>query len=196
VLFSFLYLLIFTPTADNSHPPVQFTDITEQTGVRFHHEAGRSYKKYFVETLGSGVALFDYDNDDDLDFYFVNGADLDHPQASTATDHLYRNNGDGTFVDVTEASGVGDRGYGVGVCVGDYDNDGWLDLYVTNFGANTLYRNNGDGTFSDVTQQTGVDCKEWSAGCAFADVDSDGDLDLYVANYVRFSIEQHTPCRI
>ncbi|MBI1924599.1 CRTAC1 family protein [Candidatus Poribacteria bacterium] len=191
-----VYLFIITPVAGNPQLSVQFTDITEPAGVHFYHEDGRSYKKYFPETLGSGVALFDYDNDDDLDIYFVNGANLERPEASTAMNHLYRNNGDGTFVDVTEESGVGDRGYGTGVCVGDYDNDGWLDLYVTNYGSNVLYRNNGDGTFRDVTQEAGVDCKEWSAGCAFADVDGDGDLDLYIANYVRFSIEQHTPCRI
>ena len=196
--FSLLILLIFFANDVGAQSPVKFTNITEQAGVHFRHEDGRSYKKYFPETLGSGVALFDYDNDDDLDLYFVNGANLDSSKEGNlpATNHLYQNNGDGTFVDVTAESGIGERGYGAGVCVADYDNDGWPDLYVTNFGANVLYRNNGDGTFSDVTQQAGVDCSDWSTGCAFADVDGDGDLDLYVANYVRFSVETHTPCRV
>ncbi len=194
----FFILLILVPNNGSAQLPVKFTNITEQIGVHFRHEDGRSYKKYFVETLGSGVALFDYNNDNHLDLYFVNGANLDPSKDGTApaTNHLYRNNRDGTFVDVTAESGIGDRGYGAGVCVADYDNDGWPDLYDTNFGSNTLYRNNGDGTFSDVTQQADVDCSEWSTGCAFADVDGDGDLDLYVANYVRFSIETHTPCRV
>lgn len=163
----------------------------------FQHEDGRSYKKYFVETLGSGLALFDYDNDNDVDIYLVNGSDLDAPDTTTdATNRLYRNDGTGHFTDVTETSGVGHQGYGVGACVGDYDNDGWLDVYVTNFGANVLYRNNGDGTFSDRTAEAGVEISDWSAGCAFGDVDADGDLDLYVANYVNFSVETHTPCRV
>ncbi len=196
IAFLLLLSLLIIPNV-NGEPSVIFTDATEESGIRFQHEDGRSYKKYFVETLGSGVALFDYDNDNDLDIYLVNGANLDSSDAAPdAMNRLYRNNGTGRFVDVTEASGVGHRGYGVGVCVGDYDNDGWLDMYVTNFSANVLYRNNGDGTFTDRTAEAGVQSLDWSAGCAFADVDADGDLDLYVANYVNFSVETHTPCRV
>ena len=192
-----LFLSLFIISNGNGQPGVRFTDVTGESGITFQHEDGRSYKKYFVETLGSGVALFDYDNDNDVDIYLVNGTNLDSPDAVTeATNRLYRNDGTGRFVDVTAAGGVGDPGYGAGVCVGDYDNDGWLDLYVTNFRSNVLYRNNGDGTFTDSTAEAGVQVLEWSAGCAFADVDADGDLDLYVVNYVNFSVETHTPCRV
>lgn len=192
-----LLLSLLIISNGNGQPAVTFTDVTAESGVTFLHEDGRSYKKYFVETLGSGIALFDYDNDNDVDIYLVNGANLDSPDTPTdAMNRLYRNDGTGYFVDVTEASGVGDLGYGAGVCVGDYDNDGWLDLYVTNFSANVLYRNKGDGTFINKTADAGVDVPDWSTGCAFGDVDADGDLDLYVANYVNFSVETHTPCRI
>ena len=192
-----LLLNLFIIANGNGQPNVTFTDVTKESGVTFQHEDGRSYKKYFVETLGSGIALFDYDNDNDVDIYLVNGTNLDSPDTTTdAANRLYRNNGTGHFVDVTEASGVGHQGYGVGVCVADYDNNGWLDLYVTNFGSNVLYRNNGDGTFTDRTAEAGVQVLDWSAGSAFADVDADGDLDLYVANYVNFSVETHTPCRV
>lgn len=182
-------------THELSTHTIQFIDITKQSGIQFHHYDGRNNKKYYVETLGSGVTLFDYDNDGDLDIFFVNGTNLDDPILSTATDHLYRNNGDGSFTDVTEQAGVRDKSYGVGCCVSDYNNDGWTDLYVTNYGDNVLYRNNGDGTFSNITPQTGTNCDKWSSGCAFADVDNDGDLDLYVANYVEYSIKRNRACR-
>ena len=192
-----LLLSLFIISIGDGQLNVTFRDITVESGVTFQHEDGRSYKKYFVETLGSGIALFDYDNDNDVDIYLVNGAKLDSLGTSAgAMNRLYRNDGTGHFVDVTEVSRVGHQGYGVGVCIGDYDNDGWLDMYVTNFGANVLYRNNGDGTFVDRTAAAGVEVNDWSAGCAFADVDADGDLDLYVANYVDFSVETHTPCRV
>ena len=196
IVFLLLLSLLIIPNG-HGQPGVTFTDTTEESGITFQHEDGRSYKKYFVETLGSGVALFDYDNDNDVDIYLVNGTNLDSAEAAPdAMNRLYRNDGTEGFVDVTERSGVGHRGYGVGVCVGDYDNDGWLDMYVTNFSNNVLYRNNGDGTFTDHTAEAGVQSLDWSAGCAFADVDADGDLDLYVANYVNFSVETHTPCRV
>ncbi|MBI1927863.1 VCBS repeat-containing protein [Candidatus Poribacteria bacterium] len=152
--------------------------------------------------MGSGVALFDYDNDGALDIYFVNGCDLPPPpllsppsplEAKRARNALYRNDGE-RFTEVTDEAGVGDSGYGLGCCVGDYNNDGFDDLYVTNFGPNVLYRNNGDGTFTDVTAQTGVGGEELSSGCAFADYDNDGFLDLYVANYVQFRIEENPKC--
>ncbi len=168
-----------------------FTDVTAASGIHFKHTDGRSGRFYFVEELGSGAAFLDYDNDADLDIYFVNGADLPGFQSNTPpTNALYRNEGDGTFTDVTKSAGVGDAAYGVGVCGGDTDNDGYLDLYVTNFGSNILCSNTGDGTFADVTDRAGVGDGRWGA-CAFADFDRDGDLDLYVTNYVQFALEKN-----
>ena len=193
-------LLLVLGLANNiliqSSASVKFTDITQTSGVQFKHENGKSYKKYFTETLGSGVALFDYDNDNDLDIYFINGCSLDNSKTVRAYNHLYRNNGNLTFTDVTTESQTGNQGCGTGVCSGEYNNDSWLDIYITNFRSNVLYRNNKDGTFTDVTEIANVDSQEWSTGCSFSDVDGDGDLDLYVANYVNFSIEKHTPCRV
>ena len=174
---------------------ILFTDVTEAAGLRFQHVDGRSGQRYFLETVGSGAAFFDYDADGLLDIYLVNGADLPGSHSPTPpTNQLYHNNGDGTFTDVTEQVGVGDTGYGAGCAAADYDNDGDQDLYVTNFGANVLYRNNGDGTFTDVAQHTGVEDNRWSLGCAFADYDNDGFVDLYVANYIDFDFETHTNC--
>ena len=131
---------------------VRFADITEDLGIDFCHVNGESGRKYFIEPIGSGVALFDYDNDNDLDLYFVNGSDLPGIVSLTLpTNRLYRNDGD-TFTDITAEAAVGDTGYGLGCCVGDYNNDGFTDLYVTNYGANVLYRNNGDGSFTDVAE--------------------------------------------
>ncbi|MYA70469.1 CRTAC1 family protein [Candidatus Poribacteria bacterium] len=144
--------------------------------------------------MGSGVALFDFDNDGDLDLYLVNGSDLPGATASIPpTNRLYRNDGD-TFTDVTTQAAVGDTGYGLGCCVGDYNNDGFTDLYVTNYGANVLYHNNGDGTFTDVTGSAGVEGDRFSSGCAFVDLDADGYLDLYVVNYVQFDLETNPEC--
>ncbi|RKU06390.1 hypothetical protein C6503_26100 [Candidatus Poribacteria bacterium] len=144
--------------------------------------------------MGSGVALFDFDNDDDLDLYLVNGSDLPGTTSRIPpTNRLYRNDGD-TFTDVTTQASVGNTGYGLGCCVGDYNNDGFTDLYVTNFGANVLYRNNGDGTFTDVTESTGVGGNQFSSGCAFVDLDTDGYLDLYVVNYVQFDPATNPEC--
>ena len=176
---------------------VQYLDVTEEAGIKFKHVNGWTGKRYFVETMGPGVGFFDYDNDGYLDIYFVNGAelpgvtyDVGEVAETSPTNVLYRNAGDGTFINVTQQTGVGDTGYGVGCCMGDYDNDGYNDLYVTNFNANVLYHNNGDGTFVDVTDKAGVGGgNKWSAGCAFLDYDSDGDLDLYVVNFVSFDLE-------
>jgi hypothetical protein len=174
---------------------LEFVDATESGGIRFQHVDGRSGRRYFIETLGSGVAWFDYDNDGDTDLYFVNGSRLPGDNgADVPTNHLFRNEGDGTFSDVTGQAGVGDTGYGHGCCVGDYDRDGDLDLYVTNYGRNVLYRNNGDGTFSDVTDEAGVAEPLWSTSCAFADYDRDGNLDLFVTNYIEFDIETNPWC--
>ncbi|MBI1922784.1 CRTAC1 family protein [Candidatus Poribacteria bacterium] len=150
--------------------------------------------------MGSGAAFFDYNNDGDIDLYIVNGADPDGSGSRFARDFtapvpptnvLYRNNGDGTFTDVTPQAGVGHTGYGVGCAAADYDNDGYRDLYVTNYGPNVLYHNNGDGTFTDVTQKAGVGDSRWSTSCAFLDYDRDGDLDLYVVNYMKFRVEEN-----
>ena len=164
---------------------VRFTDVTRESGVTFHHVNGASPDKHLVETMGSGGLFLDYDNDGWIDLFLVDGGSLaDARIASRAKHRLYRNRGNGTFEDVTGRSGIEHRDYGMGACAGDYDNDGWTDLYVTSFGANVLYRNRGNGSFTDVTQAAQVDESRWSASCAFADLDKDGDLDLFVVNYV------------
>ncbi|MBT7098543.1 VCBS repeat-containing protein, partial [Candidatus Poribacteria bacterium] len=171
-----------------------FTDVTEAVGIDFRHANGQSGAKYFIEPLGSGVALFDYDGDGDLDIYAVNGAAL--PGADYATpprNALFRNDR-GQFVDVTAAAGVGDTAYGLGCGVADYDADGHMDLYVTNYGPNVLYRNLGDGTFEDVAREAGVADYALSASCAFLDADGDGFLDLYVVNYVQFDPATNPVC--
>ena len=160
-----------------------FVDVTREAGINFKHASGKSQRYFIVETLGSGVATFDYNNDGWIDIYLVNSGQVLH-RNQTAKNVLYRNNGDGTFTDTTKSSGTGDLGYGIGVTIGDYDNNGTADLYVTNYGKNVLYHNNGDGTFKDVTEKAGVGHPGCGTGCAFADFDLDGDLDLYVANYV------------
>ena len=151
---------------------------------------GVDTKKYIIETTGTGVAIFDYDNDGWPDIFLVNGTSLDASAGKAPTSHLYHNNHDGTFTDVTKKAGLTYTGWGQGVCVGDYDNDGWEDLYVTYYGKNVLYHNNGDGTFTNVSEKAGVagSGKSWGNGCAFVDYDRDGHLDLIVANYVDFDL--------
>jgi hypothetical protein len=169
-------------------PPAgpRFTDITKQAGVNFSHVSSPE-KRYIVESMSGGVALFDYDNDGRLDIYLVNSLTVDLVKSKGKTrSSLYRNNGDGTFADVAEKAGVADVGWGMGAAVADYNNDGFEDLYVTCVGPNRLYRNNGDGTFADVTEKAGVGDPRWSAGATFFDYDADGHLDLFVANYVAF----------
>ena len=176
--------------ADIPQPQVRF----EFQPLPFQHTDGASGEKYFLEPLGSGVALFDYDNDNDLDLYFVNGNSLQSSDTNNShRNRLFRND-DTDFVDITDLAGVGDTGYGLGCCVGDYNNDGFLDLYVANFGANVLYQNKGDGTFTDVARQAKVDGNQLSSSCAFADYDNDGDLDLYTVNYVQFNLEENPKC--
>jgi enediyne biosynthesis protein E4 len=177
----------------NSAKPIAFfTDEVAKAGLTMKNVfGGVDTKKYIIETTGTGVAIFDYDNDGWPDIFVVNGTTLDaSPSASGPTNHLYRNNHDGTFTDVTEKAGLHHTGWGQGVCVGDYDNDGYEDLYVTYYGKNVLYHNNGDGTFSDVSAKAGVDGtgKVWGSGCAFVDYDRDGKLDLMVATYVDFDV--------
>ena len=172
-------------------PLAHFTDVRQRAGldspVIF---GGSTTKKFIIETTGTGVAIFDYDNDGWPDIFIVNGTTLDAPALQAPTNHLYHNNHDGTFTDVTRKAGLTRSGWGQGVCVGDYDNDGFEDLYVTYYGKNVLYHNNGDGTFSDVTEKAGVagSGKSWGNGCAFLDYDRDGHLDLMVANYVDFDL--------
>ena len=167
---------------------VHFTDITEQAGIKFKH-VSTPEKKYIVESMSGGVALFDYDNDGYLDIYLVNSLTVDMVKSKEKSrSALYHNNGDGTFTDVTDNAGVGDIGWGMGVAIGDYNNDGWVDIYVTCLGPNHLLKNNGNGTFTDVTQQAGVGDPRWSTGAAFVDYDNDGKLDLFVSNYVDFDV--------
>jgi hypothetical protein len=175
---------------------IPFVDVTAKAGIGFVHDSGATPEKFMVETFGSGVAWIDYDNDGFPDLYFVNGA-------QGAANVLYHNDRDGTFSDVTQAAGVSasNSGKGVhktGVAVGDYDNDGRLDLYVTAFGPNVLYRNNGDGTFSDVTSKTGTagGAADWSTSAGFFDLDRDGDLDLYVTNYLDYTLADNPYCGV
>ena len=179
-LFFLFYLLCFQLIDAGA---VNFTDVTVKAGIKFLHQNGYSEDHFIPETLGSGLAAFDYDKDGWIDLYFVNSGYIKEPYKNRSNS-LYKNLGDGTFNDVTETSGVGDTGFGIGVTVGDYNSDGYPDFYVTNMGANVLYRNNGNGTFTDTTQLAGVGYEGCSTGCAFFDFDRDGDLDLYVANYV------------
>jgi len=171
-------------------PPqkVRFTDITAPTGITFKHVASPE-KKYIVESMSGGVALFDYDNDGDLDIYLVNSltVDLVKSKGKTKSD-LYRNDGNGKFSEVGQKAGVSDIGWGMGVAIGDYNNDGFEDLYITCLGPDRLFKNNGNGTFTDVTNKAGVSDPRWSTGASFVDYDRDGDLDLFVANYVDFDI--------
>lgn len=184
------------PARPGEEPVIKFTDITKSSGITFVHHAGTKEKKYILDVNSGGVALFDYNNDGLLDIYFINGSTSESllGKAKPATRcALYRNNGDGTFTDVTEKAGVANLGHwGMGVAVGDYDNDGWEDLYVTNYGSNVLYHNNGDGTFTDMTTKArvGLGPFTWSTGAAWGDYDGDGLLDLFVAGYVKFDLSK------
>jgi len=175
--------------------PGKFSDITAATGVHFQHVAPHTSRKYLLETMAPGVALFDYDNDGRLDIFVTNGAPLSDPTAKGTIpqktgpeywNRLYHQKPDGTFEDVTEKAGLQGVGYGMGVAVGDYDNDGYEDLFVTAYGGNRLYHNNGNGTFSDVTETAGVGGSGWSSSAAWVDLDNDGLLDLVVVRYVTW----------
>jgi len=178
--------------AGDERGPIVLRDVTRQTGIDFRHTDGGSGRHYIVEYVASGLALFDYDGDGWIDIYFLNGAPLRGTKSDAVPRNaLYRNEGDWKFTDVTAEAGVGDTGHGLGVAVGDYDNDGDPDLYLNNFGPNVLYQNNGDGTFTDVTRRAGVgNGDRVGAGVCFLDVDADGDLDLYVGNYIEFSYDR------
>jgi len=169
--------------------PIIFVDVTHAAGLdKFHHRSGTPEKTTILETPGSGVALLDYDNDGWLDIYLVNGSTFPALKGQEAPPRamLLHNNHDGTFTDVTDKAGVANERWGFGAVVGDYDNDGWPDIYVSNFGKNRLYHNNHDGTFTDVAEKAGVTVGGWSAGATWGDYDHDGLLDLFVPGYVKF----------
>src|SRR5438477_569852 len=189
------------PSTSNSPaaPPVQFVDVARDAGLTVPNVwGGADHKKYIIEAKGSGLAFFDYDNDGWLDIYLTNGTRIntDWPPGKAPTSHLYKNNRDGTFTDVTEKSGLARTGWQTGVCVGDYDNDGWDDLFCCFWGHNILFHNSGDGTFTDVTRKAGVYDEQirWGAGCTWLDYDRDGRLDLFVCNYIKLDPEK-TPSK-
>ncbi len=176
---------------------VQFRDVTQQSGIRFVHNNGAFGKKFLPETMGPGVAFIDYDNDGWPDIFLVNGADWPGHVQKHSTPKLYHNNRDGTFTDVTHKAGLDIEIYGMGVAVGDYDNDGYDDLFITAYGQNRLFHNNGNGTFSDVTQKAGLSGpKEFSTSAAWIDYDKDGHLDLVVGNYVQWSPQTDLYCTL
>ncbi|HEY3580890.1 MAG TPA: CRTAC1 family protein [Pyrinomonadaceae bacterium] len=183
--------LVLAPAATQTSK-VTFTDITTQAGITFKHVASPE-KKYIVESMSGGVAMFDYDNDGKLDLFLVNSLSVDLVKSKGKTkSQLYHNDGNGKFTEVGEKAGVSDGGWGMGVAVGDYNNDGYEDLYVTCLGPDHLFKNNGNGTFTDVTAKAGVSDPRWSTGASFFDYDHDGYLDLFVSNYVDFDID-HLP---
>jgi len=179
-------------SAQSSDVGVSFINVAKESGLNVKTIFGGEHKnKYLLETTGCGVAFYDYDNDGWLDIFLVNGTRLEgFPSGNEPTSHLFKNNRDGTFTDVTAKAGVAHSGWGQGCCVGDYDNDGWEDLFVTYFGKSVLYHNNGDGTFTDVSQKAGIagNGKRWNTGCAFVDYDRYGKLDLFVANYIDMDL--------
>jgi enediyne biosynthesis protein E4 len=206
------WLALFLAAAAAAPKPI-FVEAAQASGLDFVHFNGMSGQLYYCEMIGPGAALFDYDNDGDLDVFTVQGTMLGEgktladavlpPRTLPLGDRLWRNDlevrPDGTrtlhFTDVTQQAGIAETGYGMGVAAGDYDNDGWVDLYVTNYGADQMWHNNGDGTFTDVTAKTGTSDDRWSTSAAFVDIDRDGWLDLYVANYVDYRIAASPTCR-
>jgi hypothetical protein len=189
-----------------STPGVRFTDVTQARGMDFTHHHSATSNKYLIETMGGGVAVLDYDNDGRLDVFFTNGAAIGDPMPAGRRpdksdrqfwNRLYRQREDGTFYDVTEKAGLTgmpQNQYGMGAATGDYDNDGFADLYVSNYGSNTLYRNNGNATFTDVTSRAGVAASGWSASAGFFDYDNDGHLDLFVTRYLNWTFENNRYC--
>jgi hypothetical protein len=194
-IFPFLVLFGFLGMFCTIQAQTRFSDVTQEAGIEWTHHSGASSQKYLIETMGGGGAFLDFDNDGWLDLFLVDsGSHLYSPTQSSARHTLYKNNGDGTFTEVTSKAGLEREGYGMGVAVGDVDNDGWSDLYVTYSGRNSLYRNRGDGTFEDVTAQAGVAVNGWSTSAAFLDMDNDGDLDLFVCLYLDWGYEKEIFC--
>ena len=202
VIFSTLCFAQDVPKPEKTPPvpdvPGHFADITKKSGVNFQYQSSHTSRKYLIETMGAGVALFDYDNDGRLDIFLVNGAPLQDPTPKGTIpkksgpaywNRLYHQKPDGTFEDVTERAGLQGAGYGMGVAVGDYDNDGFEDLYVSAYGGNKLYHNNGNGTFTDVTDKAGVQGSGWSSSAAWVDLDNDGKLDLVVLRYLEWDFD-------
>jgi hypothetical protein len=203
-LIGFASLLIVAASVPTAVLP-RFEDVTSVAHITFRNQSSHTSQKYLPETMGAGAAMFDYNKDGLLDLYFVNGAALSDPMPPGKLpdktnpkywNRLYRNNGDGTFTDVTVQAGLKGNSYGMGVAVGDFDNDGYPDLYVTGIGHNTLYHNNGNGTFTDVTQTAGVAGSGWSTGAMFIDYDRDGLLDLFVARYLTWDFSKNIFCGI
>jgi hypothetical protein len=174
--------------------PVVFTDVAAASGLKFRHERGATPEHHLPETMGSGLAWLDYDNDGWMDLYVVQSGPFPPAGSPRAQDRLYRNNGNRTFTEVTGRAGLKDTAYGMGAIAADYDNDGRVDLFVTNFERNILYRNNGNGTFTEVAEKAGVRGAGWSTSAAFADFDGDGFLDLFVVRYVDYSVEKNYFC--
>lgn len=189
------------PAGPRAPSPVTYTDITEQTKIDFKHQGSPTSQKYLVETMGGGVAILDYDNDGRMDLFFTNGAALKDPMPKSAMpdksdpkywNRLFHQKANGAFEDVTDRAGLKGEGFSMGVATGDYDNDGYVDLYVTGFGENHLYHNNGNGTFGDLTKKLGVAGSGWSTSAGWIDYDRDGRLDLFVARYLDWDFEKGT----
>jgi len=184
------YLTLLMMAIAGAGAPLLFQEVSKRAGIDAKLVSGTPEKHYIIESMTGGVALIDYNNDGLPDIYLVNGSTIEAERAqnNTAEDHLYRNNGDGTFKDVTHEAGLGDRRWTMGVAVADVNNDGFDDIYITNYGGNRLYLNNGDGTFHDFTRESNTELSGWSSGAAFADFDGDGLVDLYVARYLDVDI--------
>jgi hypothetical protein len=198
-------LVVYHPSmpAQGSGKELRFEEIGTSAGIRFLMTSGTASKLFLVESMGGGVAFIDYDNDGWQDLYFVDGSTIEDEQhhRRRGANRLYRNRGDGTFIDVTQRAGVAGRGWGMGACVGDVNGDGFDDMYVTTLGSDILFINNGNGTFRDASRAAGISDTDWGSSCAFGDYDGDGDLDLFVSNYMRFDVtrpqaltNQGTPC--
>ena len=184
------------PAANDRSGTIHFEDITQKAGINFTHYTGAFGKKYLPETMGPGCAFIDYDNDGYPDILLINGKDFPGHKTRHATPKLYHNNGNGTFTDVTVKAGLDIEIYGMGVAVGDYDNDGWDDIYITGLGEAHLFHNEHNGTFKDVTKTAGVNNTGFGASAAWVDYDKDGKLDLFVTNYVKWSEKDDLYCTL
>ncbi|GAB5404388.1 MAG: hypothetical protein Aurels2KO_26190 [Aureliella sp.] len=196
----FLVAILYASLQAPSDAQIRFEDVTESTGITFQHTDGSTGKYYLIESMSAGLALLDFDQDGDMDIYFLNGSEIDSASdqsvedAKSASNALYRNDGGMQFVDITSESGTGDTRMGLGVSVADFDNDGWPDLYLNNYGPNVFYRNNGDGTFDDIAETSATqNGSRVGGGVSFADFNNDGNLDIYVANYIQFSLADYKP---